>query len=152
MPQFEVFHKWSAPVTKTPTVTIQVRGMVSLSRPAYDMLGEPKAVELLFDRTERVMGLRAVDPSADDSYPVRPGKSRAGSTFYVSATAFCKFYDIETLSARRYVATLLDDAILCVDLRQSPLEVSSNRAGTGRLPGSGVSSRADSTPDEEVTP
>jgi hypothetical protein len=77
-------------------------------------LAEPEAVELLYDRKERVMGLRKVEPSVRHAYAVRP--QRNASSFLVSGRSFAQYYGIETEVARRYPATMLGD-VLAVDLK-----------------------------------
>lgn len=46
----------------TPQVSIQKRGQLMLNAPAFNALGQPTAVELLFDREEQTIGMRQVDP------------------------------------------------------------------------------------------
>jgi len=125
MPDFEVFDKRSIPIGKQPMATIQKAGPISLNRAAYHALGEPEAVELLFDTSERIIGLRAVDPlSAPHAYPIRTqGK---GNTFLVAGTAFFRFYGVDTSVSRRYFVQMFDD-VLGIDLKQNGVEVTSNR-------------------------
>lgn len=121
---FETFKRQRAPVTQEPAITIQKRGTLSGNRPAYEALDSPEAVELLFDRDERLIGIRKADPSTEHAYVVRPlGK---GSTWMVSGTAFVAYYGIDTEVARRWTAQVEDD-VLVVDLKQPGAEVTSNR-------------------------
>lgn len=130
MPNFEVFKKRTPPPPAQATITIQGRGILSLNRTAYDLLGHPKAVELLFDPAERIMGLRAVDVAGEDSYPLRSA-GKTDTTFLVSAVAFTKYYDLPRDSSRRYEA-YMDGDVLCVNMSEPGEVVSSNRKGTGR--------------------
>jgi hypothetical protein len=127
MPNFESFSKRLLPSRGTPVVTIQRRGAMSLNRSAWSAIDSPKAVELLFDRTSHIVGLRPVEPDADNAYPVRPATSAAGP-FLISAMAFSHFYEIDTTVARRWPA-YVEDGVLCVDLRSNAgVPVTSNRA------------------------
>lgn len=122
---FETFKRQRAPITTDPAITIQKRGTMSLNAPAYEALEQPKYVELLFDRDERLIGFRKVDESIRHAYIVRPlGR---GTTHMVSGTAFLAYYGIDFDTARRWVARQEDD-LLVVDLKQPGIEVTGNRA------------------------
>jgi len=125
MPDFEVFTKRLSPKVKDPYITIQKKGTMSINRASYELLGEPEAIELLFDASARVMGMRAVEASANHAYPLR-GSGKSKSSFLLSGMAFAKYYEINTDVARRYPATF-EDGVLQVDLNGEFLEVVSNR-------------------------
>lgn len=127
MPDFEVFTKRLVPLKKTPLVTIQKRGTISLNKSAYSALGEPEAVELLYDRDERIVGLRAAESSLEHAYPVRSATGRGSGPYIISAIAFTKFYDIDTEQSLRWRAHLVED-VLCIDLDSTGTPVTSNRA------------------------
>jgi hypothetical protein len=122
---FETFKRQRAPVTEDPTVTIQKRGTMSLNLAAYRALGEPDAVELLWDRDERLMALRKVDGDTPHAYALR-ALAKSNTTWLLSGTAFVNYYGIETDAARRYVASTTDD-MLVLDLKEPGLLVTSNR-------------------------
>jgi hypothetical protein len=98
-------------------VTMQKRGSLSLNASAYLAMGSPKAVHLLYDRVERVIGIRPADPDDPDSYPPRtlPKRGETGP-HVVTAAAFTSHYEIDT-TPRRYRA-FFKDGILCIDLKQ----------------------------------
>ncbi|MGI8667344.1 MAG: hypothetical protein ACR2N4_15190 [Jatrophihabitans sp.] len=92
---------------ETPAMlTIQKGGLICLNRAAYVAFGRPLAVELLYDRAVHTVGLRAVDPRASHSYPVRSASRRRGGPFVVSALAFTRFYDIDISTSRRWPVTI----------------------------------------------
>ena len=129
---FEVFHRQRAPVTDDPTVTIQKRGNISINVPAYIALGSPQSVELLYDRDERLIAIRKVDPSAPSAYVMRPLAARRKtpqppSSYLVSGIAFTSYYAIPTDVARRWIAHVAEDDMLVVDLKEPGTEVTSNR-------------------------
>lgn len=126
MPQFETFTKRMSPRVREPYVTVQKKGTMSINRASFELMGEPDAVELLFDPSERVMGMRKVDPTAPHAYPLRSSGAKQTS-FLLSGMAFAKYYGIDTTVARRYVAVFADE-VLQVDLNGEFTEVISNRA------------------------
>jgi hypothetical protein len=85
-----------------------------LNQDAYEALGRPEAVELLFDRDEQMMGFRSVPKSVSHAYAVRP--QRNASSLLVSGRAFNQFYGIEIDEARRHPATMVGD-VLAIDLK-----------------------------------
>jgi hypothetical protein len=121
VPNFSTFDRRSVPVTAMPLITLQARGNLSLNRKAYQELGEPETVELLYDEGQKIIGLRPVDPSTPHAYPVRE-MGRRGSNYYVAGKAFCDFYGIETGVARRYMAHSYPGDVLGIDLREKPLK------------------------------
>ncbi|MGI8667346.1 MAG: hypothetical protein ACR2N4_15200 [Jatrophihabitans sp.] len=127
MPDFEVFTKRLVPLKKTPLLTIQKRGTISLNRSAFVALGEPDAVELLYDRDERVVGLRPVEAAMEHAYPVRSATAKGSGPYVISAIAFTKFYEINTDQSLRWQAHLVGD-VLCIDLDSTATPVTSNRA------------------------
>ena len=114
MTQFEEFRRQPLPAAHEPAVAVQRHGLLTLNRAAYAELGAPEAVELLYARRERVIGLRAAAASAPDAYRVRTPTVGAG--FLVSGRAFTRHYGIPTDVGRRCRATMID-AVLTVDLR-----------------------------------
>ncbi len=129
---FEVFTRRLAPLGKTPSFTIQKRGTLSLNRSAYALLGEPEAVELLYDRDNSVVGMRPVGSDGPHAYPFRPlSKPRADDEdrgpVVVAGTAFTQYYGIDTTVSRRWVPEM-HDGVLCVDLKQEGTVATSNRS------------------------
>ena len=113
MPNFEVFTGRANRSGNEPMVTLQKVGLFSLNGGAHDALGNPTAVELLFDRTARIMGFRVADPSDLHAYAVRTQKG--SKSVLVSGKAFAQRWSIDLHRAMRYPATMLDD-VLAVDL------------------------------------
>ena len=125
---FEVFQKGSAPIPTVPSLTIQKRGLLSLNRAALKLMGDPVAVELLWDADRQVIGLRPVALESPNAYPVRP--QSAGSDrgpVLVAGNLFTRFIGIDTSEARRWVPSLEGD-ILCVDISSPGQRVTSNRS------------------------
>jgi hypothetical protein len=113
MPPFEVFMRRVSPVPRDAALTIYPGGVFSINRAACTALGEPEAVELLFDRAEQLIGLRGVAARVPHAYPLRTQSS--SSSVLVSGRAFTRHYGISTDVARRYPARMVAD-VLAVDL------------------------------------
>lgn len=123
---FEVFTGKNTQAV-TPALTIDRRGNIRLTRAAYKELGEPSAVQLLYDHESKTIGLRPAERGGADSYAVR-----VGSSITVSGMAFVRHYGIvpvdeRSSSAYRWPAKVRD-GILCVDVSEPGRPVTSNRA------------------------
>jgi hypothetical protein len=128
---FEVFDKRQTALAKAPVVTIQRKGIISLNRAAYALMKEPAAVELLYDRDRKVVGLRPTDESTPHAYEVRvQTPSKDTGPLLVAGTAFTNFYDIDTSVSRRWTP-FVEDGILCIDLSKPGAEIVANRASRG---------------------
>src|ERR1700760_3441786 len=102
---FETFKRNRMPSTAHPAVTIQKRGALSLNTAAYEALGSPKHVALLYDRENELIGIESASESVPHAYVVRGvGNNRA--THVVSGKAFLSYYGIPRNEARRWAATL----------------------------------------------
>ncbi|NJC15644.1 hypothetical protein F4558_005470 [Micromonospora profundi] len=126
MANFQVFTRRMVPLVKQPAVTIQKRGNMSVNRAAFVALGEPQAVELLYDPAENIVGFRAVPTDTEHAYPMRPQGQKEDGPYIVAGMAFTKYYGIDTTISRRWPATMQDD-VLCIDLKQEGTVVTSNR-------------------------
>ena len=129
MPNFQVFDKRAVPMKKRPQVTIQAKGTLSFNASAHHLLGEPKAVELLYDREERIIGFRPTKPDGLNAYPMR--SVSAGGNFVVAGIAFLKYYDIPFGIPIRYEAKFAD-GVLMVDLKGEGREAVSHRGRASR--------------------
>lgn len=129
MPNFEVFDRRMVPLTNKPTVVVQKTGVLSLNKAAQVALGEPEAVELLYDAKAQIIGLRPASQDKLNAYPLRPQRPDVGP-YLVAATAFTRYYKIDTAVSRRWSAEV-DDGVLCVDLTSEHAVVTSNRSNRG---------------------
>jgi hypothetical protein len=99
---------------RQPFVTIQKKGVISLNRAAFEALGDPESVELLYDPDARLVALRKVDGFVEHAYQVRaPVQNHA--TWLISGAAFVAYYEIDaSVSVRR--PARLDGDLLIIDL------------------------------------
>jgi hypothetical protein len=125
MAEFETFKRGGMPSRGEPAVTIQKRGALSLNAAAYETIGSPGYVELLYDREERRIGIRASDLSPH-AYVVR-GVGENEATHVVSGKAFLNYYEIPRGVARRWIAEE-QDGILVIDLKQPGTDVSGHNS------------------------
>ena len=129
MPNWEVFTKKMAPLGAKPSVTIQRKGILSLNQAAFDAIGSPKAVELLYDREQRIIGVRAAtDPDAPHAYTPRGAVRKDYGPYLISGTAFVHYYGIDVSASRRYLVTV-DGGVLCIDLKKGGTTITGNRSG-----------------------
>lgn len=101
---------------------------MSFNKAAHVAMGEPEAIELLYDVKEKIVGVRGVPREAEHAYPLRSAP-RSDGPFVVSGTAFTKYYGIDTTVSRRWVG-VMNDGVLCIDLNTEGTIVTSNRSGT----------------------
>lgn len=123
---FEEFDKRAAMASKSPFVTIQRRGPLSLNKAAYAAMGEPEAVTLLYDREEKLIGLKSVSLTNPRALPVRP-QGPNQNTYMIAGRAFAQHYDLDTSVARRY-AVEMRDGLLVLDLKSPSVDVTGPRA------------------------
>lgn len=117
MPQFEVFKKRNSRPSQQPRVALQKGGGFSLNGAAHEALGSPKAIELLFDPNERIIGLRGVDIDAAHAYPLRTTAAKLNPSYLASGAAFVKYYGIDASTSQRWDAYMVDD-VLCVNIAE----------------------------------
>ncbi|MFF0903207.1 UNVERIFIED_CONTAM: hypothetical protein RF653_05985 [Kocuria sp. CPCC 205316] len=126
---FEVFDKRMTPLAKTPSVTVQKRGVISLNKAAHDLIDSAETVELLYDRGRQVMAVRATDDASPHAYAVRNGSKRGPGQAIISATAFTQHYSIDTTATSRW-KPFVEDGMLCVDLSIEGTVITGNRTKT----------------------
>lgn len=116
---FEEFDRKSSPVVTTPLITLQKRGNFGVNRAAYEAMGQPEAVKLLYDKDQQVIGIQPTeDPAARNAYTVR--KQPNSDSWLFAGVAFAHKYEIPLGETRRWRAKMHGD-ILTVDLKQEPV-------------------------------
>lgn len=124
---FQVFEKGSAPAKSVPTITVQKRGTLSVSRAVFDELGKPEAVELLWDVDRKAIALRPSDVSAPNAYGLRENSATKGrGPLSLAGSAFTQFIELDTTQARRWVAKF-EDGMAVVDTTEPAQNIVSNR-------------------------
>lgn len=72
-------------------VTINYKSSLMLNRAAFEAIGRP-AVELLFDQTYGIIGVKPVRPDAHNAFPVKP--VLRGSYRRINAASFCLHFEL----------------------------------------------------------
>lgn len=122
MPTWETFDRKSKPKVREKLVTLQASGTFSMNEAAYEAIGRPEQVDLLYAEDEQMVGFRPAEGSPH-SYPIK--KQPNGRSFQTGGRAFCTHYGIETGKARRFAAELVD-GVLAISLKDSGEEVGRN--------------------------
>jgi hypothetical protein len=105
-------------------VTMNPRGEIAMTRPTYQKLGEPEAFILLFDRTNRRIGLQPARLSTRDAYPIKVSGRSGGKKLH--AFRLIREYSIDLPATVKFPDAEIDeDGILRLDLRTAtiPLRV-----------------------------
>lgn len=91
--QFEPFSRRPGPtIRRSPRVTLYRTGAFGLNRPAFERLGEPRAVRFLFDRTARAIGIQPASPDNPDAY--RVVRRTTSDSYTVRARRFLRAYEV----------------------------------------------------------
>ncbi|HEY4033233.1 MAG TPA: hypothetical protein VGL94_04640 [Ktedonobacteraceae bacterium] len=124
MEGFEEFDQYHSRSVKSLFVTIQRRGNFSLNRATFKALGQPSAVKLLFNRSKRQIGFRPANSNDFRSIPVR--KQGISDSYMLAGLTFCKEYDIDTSTARRYEGKV-EEGMLIIDLNGPSVDATGPR-------------------------
>ena len=99
--------------------TLINRGLISLNRAAFRAMGQPKAVTLLFDQMNHLIGLRPAGALAKNAIPLVQRKDSGGS-YRLRAKKFCNYYQISTDHAMVFKnIQRLDDGTLILPLKEA---------------------------------
>ena len=93
------------------------RGQLSLNDAAFAGLGSPEAVELMYSSSDRLIGIRPVDPAEPHAYvPRTAAKNKGRGPHIISGAAFFSHFDVKVEQTTRYMATI-EGGVLIVDLK-----------------------------------
>jgi hypothetical protein len=110
-------------------VTLNKRGVFSLNGATYTALGEPRFVELLYDRTNKVIGLRPTEETTKHAYPVRA--QRNAKSYLVGARAFYQAYDLNVGGLLVFDPTMEDDILVLEQDKATAVASRARRNGKG---------------------
>ena len=95
------------------SVSTQAKGMFLISEAAMNALGNPEALEFLWNPSKRRVGFRGADPKAAHTYVVR--RHEKGTNYHVNGKAFMVEHGIPLDRTYQYPARLVGD-VLVIDL------------------------------------
>lgn len=119
MPELKFENFDDGPVRSTKErmhVTINQEGKIFFNKKAWDALGSPDGVALMYDRRYSIIGVRPSTLNKRETYPLRL-KQRKMTGWVIYAANFCKKFSIcpdETLAFSD--AKVNNDGILMLDL------------------------------------
>jgi hypothetical protein len=114
---FEIYRRQRARPDAEPLIAIQRKGILALNHAAYEALGSPESVELLYDREGSRIGLRKTAATTAHAYKVRA--QRGGRWWFVSGFAFLRHYGISLCTSLRLPARVEPGAnVLAVTIPQ----------------------------------
>ena len=125
--EWTVFDARNTPAATTPVVTIQKAKNFAMNKAAYELLGEPEAVEYLFNEKLQKVGFRKVDPTAPHAYRVR--KQANSRSFQMSGHSFITTYDIRTIDGSLRFEPRMEGDTLVIDLENPAAEVPTPQGG-----------------------
>lgn len=82
--------------------------------------GADATIEFLYDKANKVVGIRLAAPESLNSYPVR--KQPQAESYLVTAKAFLAFHGIATDTLRRYVARMYDGGVLGFSMAEDEIK------------------------------
>jgi hypothetical protein len=113
---------------KTPFVTIQKRGTVSLNEAAFKALGQPTFVELLYNAERNMIAFRPISKGEKRAVPVR-AFGHSSHSYILSAVTFLKDCDVDLSRSRRFPAFAKQGALV-IDLNEEGDDVSGRKRQT----------------------
>lgn len=111
---------------ETPRLTLQKRGNFSLNEAAFERLGRPPAVVLLYDADSHAIGLKPSTKEARNAYTLRKHGERAA--YVIAGVAFCKQFNIDHSKAQTF-EPVFENGVLVVELHQQTKDSSKRRGG-----------------------
>ena len=114
-------------------VTLNRKNIFCLNAKVFEMLGEPEAVVLMFDKKEKVIGLKPARLNTTGTFRVQP-LSTSQTHKIIRAAPFCRAFNIRMDCTSAFLQPRIDDdGVLLLDLRAMvPARAHRARKLTGR--------------------
>ena len=99
-------------------VTINYKGAIILNRIAFQDLGRPLAVELRFDKTYGIIGIKPTRPDAHNAFPVK--QAVKGNAYRINAGPFCLHFDVRVEKTTLFLEPFINpEGILILNLAKT---------------------------------
>jgi hypothetical protein len=96
-------------------VTMGPKGVIYMNEKAWDELGRPEAVEMMYDKLRRTIGLIPSDPDVPEAFPVKDKPGTRGKV--ISASAFCTHFLIKMMRTGLFNEVEVDsDGVMSLSL------------------------------------
>jgi len=97
-------------------VTLNKKNNLLINKKAFEVLGSPAAVKLLYERRMQTIGVRAAAPGEEKAFPLK--RHPRGSHHLISARPFCRYYKINLPEPIKFTEPLIDNGILLLSLHK----------------------------------
>ena len=99
-------------------VTLDSRGVVRLNKRAYEVLGMPAAVKLMYDEDRRVIGLVPHDAKHANAFPVKQKDKWLNRVIHTAS--FCRHFGIDIRRTVLFNAVDIDrEGMMRLDLNRT---------------------------------
>lgn len=100
-------------------VSINPRGNLYLNRLAFEAMGKPESVVLLYDRRQSMIGLRAAPAGRENAFRLKRKDPGPSGNRVIYAANFCRFYHIKTAETLAFTTAEVDQqGVLILDLNK----------------------------------
>jgi hypothetical protein len=91
---------------------------IYLNNKAFETLGSPNAVELIYEEEQKIIGMLAGDPTAKNTFPI--SYNEKNKVRCIHAAAFCHHFGIKIDKTILFPTAALDDEkILRLELKET---------------------------------
>jgi hypothetical protein len=102
-------HAGTSKTDTRPMFSLQVSGALQFNRAAYELMGRPDALRLMYDDQNNLIGFRPAKVGERSAYAVR--KADNAERYGISAKAFTNYFGIPLVDTRRFEAKKYGDFV-----------------------------------------
>lgn len=115
----------TVPSSERLGVSINVKGILTLNKYTYGLMGRPAKVLVMFDKRDAVIGLAPTYEDDPDGFEVKP--KGGGQNFVIHIMPFCRHHGIFVEATERFAKPgLTAEGYLTLDLKNT-INVSNRR-------------------------
>ena len=117
--QWEVFRGGQTkPSSQRLSVSINRKGVLTVSKYAFELLGNPEKVLLMFNKRDSVIGLSPTHAGDEDGFDVKHGSG--SHNYLVHIAPFCRHNNISVEVTERFAKPgLTSEGFLTLDLKET---------------------------------